>query len=235
MGLQVNQSVGGSVSGEPVSLWPPSFKGAIFDFDGTISITRDVWTEVDRVFLGARGFEVTPDYQRALSALGFEAGARYTIERYQLHESVEDICDEWNRMGRALYESRVTLRPGVEDYIHALQRRGIPCALATVNDPEVLFACQHIDVRGLFDALVFGREVDRPKDSPDIYLEAARRLGVAAKDCIVFEDLAIGLRSAQSAGMMTCAVNACDDVQNIAEVQGIADMWLDDWRNIEVG
>ena len=62
-----------------VSLWPPSFKGAIFDFDGTISITRDVWTEGDRVFLGARGFEVTPDYQRALSALGFEAGARYTI------------------------------------------------------------------------------------------------------------------------------------------------------------
>jgi len=216
-------------------LWPPSFKGAIFDFDGTISLTHDVWTEVDRVFLGARGIEVTPDYQRALSALGFEAGARYTIERYNLHETVEDICDEWYRMGRALYESRVTLRPGVETYIRALQSRGIPCALATVNDPEVLFVCHHIDVRGLFDVLVFSKEVNKPKDSPDIYLEAARRLGVAATQCIVFEDLAIGLRSAHSAGMQTCAVNSCDDVQDIAEVQGSADLWLADWQDIPLG
>lgn len=218
-----------------VSLWPPSFGGAIFDFDGTISITRDVWTEVDRVFLGARGIEVTPDYQRALSALGFEAGAAYTIERYHLHETVEDICDEWNRMGRALYESRVELRPGVEAYIGALRARGIPCALATVNDPEVLFACQNIDVRALFDVLVFGREVERPKDSPDIYLEAARRLGVAPARCMVFEDLALGLRSAAGAGMRTCAVNACDAVQDVAEVRAIADAWLEDWRDIPMG
>jgi beta-phosphoglucomutase-like phosphatase (HAD superfamily) len=51
----------------------------------------------------------------------------------------------------------------------------------------------------------------------------------------VFEDLAIGLRSAHSAGMLTCAVNSCDDVQDIAEVQGSADLWLADWQDIPLG
>lgn len=213
-------------------LWPPAFDAAIFDFDGTISFTNDVWNKVDRAFLGARGIEVTAEYQRVLSMLGFEAGARYTIETYHLDESVEDICNEWNRMGRALYESQVTLRPGVRDYLEALRSRGIPCALATINDPDVLKACHHIDVDALFDACVYGREVARPKDSPDIYLEAAWRLGARPARCIVFEDLAVGLRSAKRAGMLACGVASDDPDQDEVELSSTSDVLLRAWTDI---
>lgn len=112
-------------------LWPLAFKAAIFDFDGTISDTAALWRQVDEAFLGSRGIECPKDYSRTLSVLGFAAGARYTIERFGLSATTQEICDEWNQMGRTLYESNVELRPGAENYICALHRRGIPVALAT--------------------------------------------------------------------------------------------------------
>ena len=214
------------------SLWPPSFKATIFDFDGTISDTAHLWHEVDVAFLGAHGIDFDESYGRALNVLGFAAGARYTIERYGLSESVEEVCETWTRMGRALYETRATLRPGVEAYLHALRAQGIPLGLATTTARSVLDAIQHVDVEGLFDARVHGAEVTRGKDHPDIYLECAHRLDANPEDCIVFEDIMQGVRSAHSVGMLTCGVRSSDPIQQVEELQSISDLWLDSWEGI---
>ncbi len=214
------------------SLWPPRFDAAIFDFDGTLADTAHLWHEVDEAFLGSRGLEFDPEYPRRLSALGFVAGAQYTIQRYGLKESVEEICDEWNRMGRALYETRVELRPGAEAYIRMLRDRGVPCALATTNDPTVLDAMQRVNVRALFDARVHSVDVERPKDHPDIYLKAAERLGVDPTRCMVFEDILPGIRSAHLAGMTACGVRANDPSQPVREIRVEADVFLDNWEDI---
>lgn len=216
----------------PRELWPPTFETAIFDFDGTISNTADLWHEVDLAFLGERGLPYTPDYARKLSVLGFEDGARYTIERYGLKESPQDICDEWNRMGRALYRTRATLRPGAEKYLAALRKHGVKLALATTNDPEVVGSMQHVHVDELFDSCVYGKEVARNKEHPDIYLEAARRLDTAPNRCIVFEDIVPGLLSAKRAHMLTCGVFSNDPTQHVREVQKAADLFLWDWTDL---
>lgn len=214
------------------SLWPPSFEAAIFDFDGTIADTASIWHEVDLAFLGARGLPYDEEYPRRLSALGFEGGAAYTVKRYGLKEDPADICAEWNRMGRALYRTRVTLRPGAEHYIRALREAGVRVALATTNDKDVLDSMQHVDVDSLFDVRVHGREVARAKDHPDIYLEAAARLGVSPERCVVFEDIVPGLLSAKRAGMVACGVLSNDPVQQVAEIRRVADLVLEDWQDI---
>lgn len=213
-------------------LWPPAFKAAIFDFDGTISDTASLWKRVDLAFLGARGIPYSPDYGRALSALGFAAGAQYTIERYGLRESVQEICDEWNRMGRALYEAEACLRPGAEAYIRDLGQAGIPCALATTNDRAVLDAMRKVKVDDLFDVRLHAGELGVAKDVPDIYQEAARQLGQEPADCIVFEDLAVALRSARQAGCVTCGVRSNDPHQEVDEMRSICDLWLDGWEGV---
>ena len=124
------------------------------------------------------------DYSRTLSALGFAAGARYTIERFGLSATTQEICDEWNQMGRTLYESNVELRPGAENYICALHRRGIPVALATTNDRDVLDAMRHVDVNSLFDVRVHTGELGLAKDRPEVYLDTAQRLGVRPEECL---------------------------------------------------
>lgn len=89
-----------------------------------------------------------------------------------------------------------------------------------------------IDMDALFEARVHGKDVPVPKSKPDIYLEAAQRLGAAPEDCIVFEDITVGIRSARCAGMLTCGVRSNDPTQDAEEVRAAADLFLDDWRDI---
>lgn len=218
----------------PQELWPFAAKAAIFDFDGTLADTAHLWHEVDIAFLSKRGLPYTKEYPERLAALGFAQGARYTIDTYGLEETVEQICDEWNRMGKELYRDSVVLRPGAQRYIQMLRSAGIPCALATTNDQEVLGSMRKVAVNELFDVCVHGAEVGRGKDHPDIYLEAAWRLGIGPTDCLVFEDIVPALTSAKRAGMLTCGVRANDSTQPVKEAQEIADLWLDDWTDLKL-
>lgn len=216
----------------PPLLWPPAFDAAIFDFDGTIANTAWLWQEVDRTFLAARNIEYTREYARRLAVLGFAAGAEYTIATYGLNERPEDICEEWTRLSHALYSTRVQLRPGVSAYIDALRSRGIRTALATANEPELILSMRRIDVSSLFDVCVYGRDVQATKDQPDIYLEAARRLGMPPQRCIVFEDIVPGLIAAREAGFITCALHSGDPAQQLDDAIDVAHLYLREWTDI---
>lgn len=224
---------GAKVLSDLGALWPAAFGAAIFDFDGTLAATEDLWEEVDRIYFGERGIAYDELAHQTLATLGFAPGAEWVRQTYGLDEPVEDICDEWNRLGHALYATRVELRPGAREYLAALRETGVPMALATTNDPYVLSAMKpHVDVDEIFDAVVCGKEVARPKDHPDIYLEAARRIGAAPSACMVFEDILPGVRSARRCGMRACAVRCADERQPREALRREADLWLDDWRDI---
>ncbi|MEE8715529.1 MAG: HAD family phosphatase [Coriobacteriales bacterium] len=216
-------------------LWPPTFDGAIFDFDGTIAFSSGIWEQVDREFLGERGLRYTPQFAAELSVLGFAEGSRYVVDHYHLDEDPDAICAEWNRIGARLYGERVTLRQGARAYIEALRSRGVRVALATTNDANVIDAMKpRVDADELFDARVHGAEVARSKNHPDIYLEAARRIGVRPRDCIVFEDIVPGLRAAMSTGMTGCAVRSDGRTQKVDALRSVADLWLDRWTDIDL-
>ena len=215
-------------------LWPPKMAGAIFDFDGTIADTAHIWHDVDLTFMERRGLTYTADYSEQLAALGFAQGAIYTIERYGLDERPEDICQEWTDLSGELYRKEVVLRPGVEEYISALKGEGVKVALATTNLAEVLTTMEHINPDDLFDACVYGPDVKRSKDFPDIYHEAARRLGLAASDCVVFEDIAVAAGSAKRAGAVVCGVRSSDPRQNVEHLRKASDLWLESWEDISL-
>lgn len=217
------------------SLWPFGLDAAIFDFDGTLASTEDIWHEVDRLFLEKRGIPYVEDLDAALAPLSFEGCAIYVKERFGLTDSIENICREWNEIAEDLYTATVHLRPGAEAYIRALRAAGVPCALATTNDPQVLAVSnRHTHVLELFDAHVYGTDVTVPKTEPDIYLEAARRLGIAPERCMVFEDVIEGIRSARDAGMATCAVAANQDAWMERVKRDEADVYLESWEDIEL-
>ena len=215
-----------------VNLWPPSFDAAIFDFDGTLAATSALWRRVDEIFFATRGLEFDESASSILATLGFAEGARWCVETYRLRDEVQDIVDEWNRLGAALYETSVVLRPGAERYLQALRKVGVPLALATTNNPHVLGSMRHVNVYELFDEVVCGVDVSRGKDHPDIYLEAARRLGAQPSGCLVFEDILPGVLSAREAGMATVAIRSDDAHQPVGSLKREADHWLDDWESV---
>lgn len=214
--------------------WPFDRRAAIFDFDGTVADSLDVWRRVDDLFFEKRGLAYGPDYAEKLSVLGFEEGARYTIEAYGLNDTVQGICDEWNAMGRELYRTEVELRPGAEEYVRMLHEQGIAVGLATTNAPEVLAAMEgRVPLDELFPVQVYGCEVERgTKDHPDIFLECCRKLAVSPQDCVLFEDLPAAILTGKKLGMKTVGVLTNKPMQNVKLLTKAADYLITDWTGI---
>ena len=104
------------------------------------------------------------------------------------------------------YREHLPLLPGAVEVVRALQRRW-PLALASSANREIIdFALDAAGLAGDFRATVSSEEVERGKPAPDVYLEAARRLDVAADRCVAIEDSSNGMRSAAAAGMAVIAM-----------------------------
>ncbi len=218
----------------PSPPWAPAaFDAAIFDFDGTIALSGAVWHEVDVAFFARRGLPLEPDVPGKLAALGFEEGADYLIDRYGLEETPQAIMAEWDGLAGELYQTMVELRPGVETYVARLRRAGIGVALATTNHRDVIERlAPRIDVAEVFDEVVYAIEVGAPKSEPDVFLEAARRLGAEPGRTVVFEDIPIALATARRAGFATVGVASGDPTQDVAEVRAESDLLIEDWTDL---
>lgn len=183
------------------------FDAALFDLDGTLIDSKDVWTRIDEEFLARRGIVTPDDYKRAVSSKKFSEAAAYTIARFGLNDTVEGLSAEWLRMALVEYGTRVFLKPGAGDFLRRLKKRGFK--LGTVSGlPHALSdaALEHNGVKDLFDAFTSADDAPRGKEHPDAFRLAAARLGTPPERCLVFEDVLACARSARQAGMTVCAV-----------------------------
>lgn len=182
-------------------------KAAIFDLDGTLLDSMGVWTQIDIDFLGKRGIPVTDEYVKAVTSMGFQEAAAYTIRRYDLAQTPEEIMGEWKRMCRTAYGHSVPLKPCAKETLLRLKQSGIKLGVATALSPDLFVpALERNGVYGWFDAFASLEEVQRGKGFPDIYLLAAQRLKVEPPRCMVFEDILAGILGAQAGGFHTYGV-----------------------------
>ena len=183
------------------------FKGAIFDLDGTLLDSLWVWDEVDKNFLGRRGIEVPNDYMDIINPMSVMQTAEYTIKRFSLTDTPQDLIAEWNMLALKEYKTNVNMKPGAQNYLNHLKNQGAKLGIATASDPEIYIpALKNLGIYDLFDAITHADEVSHGKDFPDIYLYTAEKLGVKPENCIVFEDIFSGINSAKSAGFYTVGI-----------------------------
>lgn len=182
-------------------------KAVLFDLDGTLVDSMWLWGKIDVAFLAQHGIACPPDLEDALEGKSFDATAHYFKERFDLPMSPGEIRQTWVDMAIEAYRTAVPLKTGALRFLQYLDRNGIKAGIATSNGIEMVDAV--IDAKGVrpyFQAIVTGCEVGSSKPAPDIYLEAARRLGVEAADCIVFEDIPAGIMAGKNAGMTVFAM-----------------------------
>lgn len=210
-----------------------AYRAALFDMDGTLLDSMGVWAQVDADFFALRGIPVPDDYGPNLSGKTFFESALYTKERFRLPDSVEEIIAEWNELCRTEYACRVTLKPGAKAYLRLLKRSGVKLAVATAL-PEHLFrpALRHNGVEDLFDAFTSTEETAGGKHTGEVYALAAKRLGVANEDCIVFEDILEGHLGARAVGMRSCNVYDASADHNRAAIERTADFCIRDFTDV---
>ncbi|MBQ4530228.1 MAG: HAD family phosphatase [Lachnospiraceae bacterium] len=206
------------------------FKGAIFDLDGTILDSMWVWKQVDVNFLGKRGIEISADYVKAISALNLKTAAEYTKERFQLPETVEEIMQEWFQMAVKEYAEDVQLKSSVREYLAYLKAKEVKIAVATSSHEGLFLPClENNEIYEFFDTIVTTMEVERGKEFPDVYEEAARRLGVKPSQCMVFEDILKGVKAAKEGGFYVVAVGEEHSQDEKEEIMEVADRYIEDF------
>jgi len=207
-----------------------SIQAAIFDLDGTLLDSTDLWDQVDRDFLHRRGLAVPPGYADAVGAMSFREAAEYTVRRFGLTDAPEVLMDEWNQLAHYAYGHTVPLKKGAAEYLLSLKEQGIRLAVATGLPPRLYVpALKNCGILSLFDALCSSDETERGKEFPDVFLLAARRLGVSPEHCVVFEDNLQGILSARRAGMSICAVLDKKSEGAWEEIRRSADAWTKDF------
>lgn len=185
-------------------------QGVLFDMDGVLLDSE----RVGRVFyLNACHKHGYPQADEAFYAklLGTTTERSRQLSMEMMGEAFpyEAVIDEYRReMHLATVEGRMPLKPGMAECMAGLKARGIKIALATsTSRPSVEVYFEHIpEMRNVFDATVCGGEAGRSKPAPDIYLEAARRIGVLPENCIGVEDSHAGLQSLRAAGCVSVMV-----------------------------
>ena len=132
-----------------------SGRAAIFDLDGTLLDSMGVWDAVDVEFLGRRGFDVPADYMQKVSAMQFHDIAAYTIRRFGLDDTPEELMREWNDLAYEAYTTTVELKPGARAYLEWLRASGARLAVATSMLPSLREpAMRHAGIYDLFDVVV---------------------------------------------------------------------------------
>ena len=184
------------------------FKGAIFDLDGTILDSSMVWKKVDRDFFKEHNMEVPKDYLENISAMNIYDIAKYTINRFNLDYSINELVDKWNSMAKHEYEDNIVIKPYVKEYLLKLKNSGLKLGIATALDDFLFIPC--LKRNGIYDLFDDHRSLStmkNGKDSPDIYLDVARKLDVNPSECMVFEDIIKACKSAKGAGFYVVGVN----------------------------
>lgn len=209
-------------------------KGAIFDLDGTLLDSMDVWSEVDRIFFAKRGIMKVPeDFVEMIAPMGFKAAATYTINRFHFLEKEEDIVKEWCELAKAAYANKVVLKPFAKEYLELLKEQNIRLAAATASDASLFEPCLiHNKILDYFDVIVTVRDVKRGKGFPDIYNLAAKNMGLFAKDCVVFEDILKGIEGAKAGGFFTVGVEEKHSIHQKKEIQKMSDIYITSWKEL---
>jgi HAD superfamily hydrolase (TIGR01509 family) len=181
-------------------------EAVVFDLDGVLLDTEELWDEARRRLAEERGARWPDDAQRAMMGMSSPEWSRYMREVIGLSEPPEEISAEVVRRLEALYRERLPLIPGALESVRRIGAHWPLGIASSSNRPLIDLFLELTSTEGLFSATVSSEEVGRGKPAPDVYLEAARRLGVDPTSCAAIEDSENGLRSAAAAGMRVAAI-----------------------------
>jgi HAD superfamily hydrolase (TIGR01509 family) len=181
-------------------------EAVVFDLDGLLLDTEQVWDEVREALTRERGGRWHDGAQADMMGMSSTEWSRYMHDELGLAEPAEELNRLVVERMQERYADRLPLIDGAVDAVRRLAERW-PLGLASSsNRPLIDLALREMGVAPLFAATVSSEEVERGKPAPDVYLEAARRLGVRPDDAVAIEDSANGIRAARAAGMRVIAI-----------------------------
>jgi HAD superfamily hydrolase (TIGR01509 family) len=201
-------------------------EAVVFDLDGVLIQSEEVWDEVREHYTRELGGRYDAEIQRAMMGMSSTEWSRYLHETAGIPDSPEEINAEVVRRMLTAYERDLPLIDGAQDAVRRLAPEFTLAVASSSNRPLIDAVLRAAQLEQCFQATVSSEEVARGKPAPDVYLEAARRLGVEPQRCAAVEDSHGGIRSAKAAGMRVLAIpnpTYPPDAESLAQADVVLD------------
>lgn len=207
--------------------------GYIFDLDGTILDSMPDWQlQLDNLLL-SKGIMPPADLLDRTKTLGLENATGMILQEFHLPDDPVLVYQQFQTDMSKRYCSTIPLKPGIEAYLQTLYAKHSPMAVATATERNMVrLVLEHHGFTDYFPHITTVAEVGIGKHSPLIYQVTAKKLGIAPKDCIVFEDSLKGVLSAKQAGFKTVAIYEETNLSEQSALQREATWYIHDFREL---
>lgn len=209
-------------------------RGAIFDIDGTLLDSMNVWYDLIDNFFEEYGAVLSDEESRNIKELTLDESIPMIIDRLRLPLTTDELLEEFKHRMFIEYSENIPLKAGAKEYVQKLHKNGIKIAVATSGYEGLCKAAlTRLGIWDCIDASAFSSEVGVNKSNPDVYLLAAQRIGISPEECIVFEDIVSGLGGAKKGNFVTCAVYDDSNADETETLKKLADYYITDWSQAE--
>lgn len=208
-------------------------KGAIFDIDGTLIDSMGMWEHAAERYLAEMNIKAEPHLQKKLYTFTITESAEYLKKNYGLSKTIPDIIDGINETIGAFYRNEAEPKPGIIEFLSALQERKIPMTVATATDRvhiEAVLKHNHMD--HFFKKIFTCSEVGIGKEYPDIYIQTAKYMQTNIADTWVFEDAYHGARTAFDAGFKVCGIYDAASAEHVNELKKYSTLYVDNTKEL---
>ena len=211
-----------------------TIEAVVFDLDGVLVDSDHIWHEVREELARERGGTWSDESEVAMSGMSSTEWSRYMHEVVGIPDPPDVINDQVVRRMRSRYAEELPLIDGAAEAVERVAGSFRLAVASSANRALIEAVLADAGLARHFDAAVSSEEVARGKPSPDVFLEAARRLDAQPDTCAAIEDSANGIRSAKAAGMRVVTIPnphfpPPEDVLELADVrlEGLAELTRD--------
>ncbi len=206
------------------------FKAIIFDMDGTIIDTENIWRKATHHVITSKGITLTPHLEerlaRELCGVALHKSCAVLKEMFDLAHEVEELVHEKRSKADELYALHVKFIEGFPEFHKKIKAKNLLHGVATnAHDQNIETTINKLKLKDYFGEHIYGiSKVDYvAKPAPNIYLHVAKQLGVNPSECVAIEDTAHGIEAAQKAGMFCIGINSAGSRDTLKEANFIID------------
>jgi HAD superfamily hydrolase (TIGR01509 family) len=186
---------------------PPPVYAVIFDLDGVLADSELWWNQIDAKLLATYGVSYRGEYHQNVLGVSYQLAVEFYKNAFHISAPVEELMRRRGEIATDFFAKRVGLFASAKTTLEQLREMKLHLAVATSSvSASARPFLERTGIRSLFGVVVTGDEVQQGKPHPDIYLRAARKLGISPEACLVIEDALSGIAAAKAANMRVAAI-----------------------------
>ena len=183
------------------------FFAVIFDLDGVLADSEPWWNQIDTKLLAEHEVSYRGEYHRNVLGVSYRVAVEFYKSAFHISASVEELIRRRGEIAIDFFANRVGLFPSAKTTLEQLREMKLPLAVATSSlSASARPLIDRTGISSLFSVVVTGDEVQQGKPDPDIYLLAAKKLGISPEACLVIEDSHAGIAAGKAANMRVAAI-----------------------------